>query len=33
MKSNYIAGEWVNSLRATPNINPSDTSDVIDEYT
>ena len=33
MKSNYIAGEWVNGNRATPNINPSDTSDVIDEYT
>ena len=33
MKSNYIAGDWVNGTRATPNINPSDTSDVIDEYT
>ena len=33
MKSNYIAGEWVNGTRATPNINPSDTADVIDEYT
>ena len=33
MKSNYIAGAWVNGNRATPNINPSDTSDVIDEYT
>ena len=33
MKSNYIAGEWVNGARATPNINPSDTSDIVDEYT
>ena len=33
MKSNYNSGEWVNGTRATPNINPSDTSDVIDEYT
>ena len=33
MKSNYIAGEWVNGTRVTPDINPSDVTDVIDEYT
>src|SRR4249920_107906 len=29
---NYIAGEWVAGASATPNRNPSDTSDVIGEY-
>ncbi len=32
MRSNYIAGEWVAGGEATPNVNPSDVSDVIDEY-
>lgn len=32
MKSNLIGGEWVRSARSRPNINPSDTRDVIDEY-
>lgn len=32
MKKNYIGGEWVGSARALPNINPSDTRDVIGEY-
>ena len=32
MKPNYIAGEWVASLHAEQNINPSDTRDVIDSY-
>src|SRR6476619_2609760 len=29
---NYIAGEWVAGHSATPNRNPSDTSEVIGEY-
>ena len=32
MRGNYIAGEWVAGAEATPNVNPSDVSDVIDEY-
>ncbi|MFI5444229.1 aldehyde dehydrogenase family protein [Polaromonas sp. UC242_47] len=32
MKRNYIAGEWVAGASAKPNINPSDTSDVLDDY-
>src|SRR5215510_8745499 len=32
MRSNYIAGEWVAGREATPNVNPSDLTDVIDEY-
>jgi acyl-CoA reductase-like NAD-dependent aldehyde dehydrogenase len=32
MRKNYIAGEWVAGRDATPNVNPSDLSDVIDEY-
>ena len=32
MRSNYIAGEWVTGAEATPNVNPSDLSDVIDQY-
>src|SRR5215475_7341732 len=32
MRSNYIAGEWVAGAGASPNVNPSDTADVIDEY-
>ena len=32
MRSNYIAGEWIAGTEATPNVNPSDLSDVIDEY-
>lgn len=30
--SNYIDGEWVPGAEFTPNINPSDTSDVVGEY-
>jgi acyl-CoA reductase-like NAD-dependent aldehyde dehydrogenase len=29
---NFIGGEWVEGARTVPNINPSDTSDVIGEY-
>lgn len=32
MKPNFIAGRWVESARTRPNINPSDTRDLIDEY-
>lgn len=32
MKGNYIAGAWIEGSRAVPDINPSDTRDVIDEY-
>jgi acyl-CoA reductase-like NAD-dependent aldehyde dehydrogenase len=30
--ANFIDGEWVEVANATPNINPSDTDDVIGEY-
>ncbi len=29
---NFIAGEWVQGIQTRPNINPSDTTDVIGEY-
>jgi aldehyde dehydrogenase (NAD+) len=29
---NFIGGEWVEGARTVPNINPSDTADVIGEY-
>jgi acyl-CoA reductase-like NAD-dependent aldehyde dehydrogenase len=32
MKGNYVAGEWVTGTTAVRNINPSDVSDVIDEF-
>jgi alpha-ketoglutaric semialdehyde dehydrogenase len=32
VKANLINGEWINGPRCKPNINPSDTRDVIDEY-
>ncbi len=32
MKPLFIDGAWVTTSHATPNINPSDTSDVIDSY-
>ncbi len=32
MRRNYIGGEWVEGVRATPNVNPSDISDIIDHY-
>ena len=32
-KSNYIAGQWVEGTSLIKNINPSDTSEIIDEYT
>ncbi len=31
--SNYIAGQWVEGTGSIKNINPSNTSDTIDEYT
>jgi alpha-ketoglutaric semialdehyde dehydrogenase len=33
VKANYIAGEWVTGTGARANINPSDLSDVVGEYT
>ena len=33
LHTNYIAGEWVAGTNVTRDINPSDTSDVIGEYT
>ena len=32
MKQNLINGEWIAGAASRPNINPSDTRDVIDEY-
>jgi len=32
MHKNFIAGEWLAGTQASPNINPSDTRDVIGEY-
>jgi len=32
MKRNWIGGEWVEGEDASRNVNPSDTTDVIDEY-
>ena len=32
MFKNLIAGEWIDGARASRNINPSDTSDVVGEY-
>ncbi len=32
MKANLINGEWVAGARSRPNINPSDTRDIIDDY-
>ena len=29
---NYIGGEWLAGMRTSPNINPSNTADVIGEY-
>jgi alpha-ketoglutaric semialdehyde dehydrogenase len=29
---NYIAGEWVQGARTLPNINPSDTADIVGEF-
>ena len=31
-KQNLINGQWVAGATATPNVNPSNTADVIDEY-
>ena len=30
---NYVAGQWVAGEGSIKNINPSDTNDVIEEYT
>ncbi len=32
MKPNYINGAWVPGVAATPNVNPSDTNDIVDAY-
>ncbi len=32
MKRNWIAGNWVEGDRPSPNINPSDTTDVVGDY-
>lgn len=32
MKPNLIAGAWRNATEVQPNINPSDTEDIIDQY-
>ncbi|MGY3146322.1 hypothetical protein ACVWYQ_003321 [Bradyrhizobium sp. USDA 3397] len=32
MTKNYIAGEWLAAAEACPNINPSNTNDVVGEY-
>src|ERR671910_2487420 len=32
MTKNYIAGEWVGASEASPNINPSNTADVVGEF-
>jgi alpha-ketoglutaric semialdehyde dehydrogenase len=32
MYGNFVAGEWLNSGAATPNVNPSNTNDIIGEY-
>ncbi len=32
-ESNYIAGQWVEGTGSIRNINPSDTSEIIDDYT
>ena len=32
MRKNFLAGEWVAGANGSPNINPSDLSDVIDEF-
>jgi acyl-CoA reductase-like NAD-dependent aldehyde dehydrogenase len=32
MKQNYVNGSWIDGSGAAPNINPSDTADVIDYY-
>ena len=32
MHKNFIAGEWIEGSSATPDINPSDTQDVVGDY-
>ena len=32
MRKNFLAGEWVEAANASPNVNPSDLADVIDDY-
>jgi alpha-ketoglutaric semialdehyde dehydrogenase len=32
MNGNFIGGEWIAATDATPNINPSNTNDVVGEY-
>ena len=31
-KQNYVAGAWIDGASASPNVNPSDTADVIADY-
>ena len=33
MYKNRIGGKWIEGVEATPNINPSNTKEVIGEYT
>ena len=32
MRANLIAGQWTAGKQSNPDINPSDVSDVIDQY-
>ncbi|MFH7042896.1 aldehyde dehydrogenase family protein [Paucibacter sp. JuS9] len=32
MQANYIAGQWLNGVSERPNINPSDTEDLVGHY-
>lgn len=32
MKGNYIGGQWLDGVRAVPNVNPSDLRDVIGDF-
>jgi len=32
MRANLVAGQWTAGRQSNPNVNPSDVSDVIDQY-
>jgi alpha-ketoglutaric semialdehyde dehydrogenase len=32
MHANFVAGEWLNSAQSTPNVNPSNTDDIVGEF-
>lgn len=32
LHKNFLGGEWVAGVTATPNVNPSDTKDIVGEY-